>query len=207
MTRIHILGAPGSGKTTLARQLSEHLHVPHHDLDKLGLEKGRVSEEDAFAIAERPAWISEGVYLIWTEPLLYHAEVIVLLEVSWPVALWRILLRHVTRSLHGTNPYPGLNGVRLLFKLMKDTREYLLNQEPAASPLAQSLHRYLEEQRVRSEPPTLDAVRREARAYPELSFPPTDEFLHRYLSRYRQKVIRVGNKAERERLLTRLTPP
>lgn len=31
--RIHILGAPGAGVTTLGRQLALHLHVPHFDTD------------------------------------------------------------------------------------------------------------------------------------------------------------------------------
>jgi adenylate kinase family enzyme len=31
--RIHILGAPGAGVTTLGRQLAEHLNIPHFDTD------------------------------------------------------------------------------------------------------------------------------------------------------------------------------
>lgn len=31
--RIHILGAPGAGVTTLGRQLADHLHIPHFDTD------------------------------------------------------------------------------------------------------------------------------------------------------------------------------
>ncbi len=88
MAKIHILGGSGSGKTTLAQNLSSMLHVPHYDLDKIGLENGLVTEDDAFAIAGQPEWISEGCYLIWTDPLLYQADAIVLLEVSWPVAIY-----------------------------------------------------------------------------------------------------------------------
>jgi hypothetical protein len=55
------------------------------------LKNGVVTEADAFAIAGQPGWISEGCYLIWTKSLLYQADAIVLLEVSWPVAAWRIL--------------------------------------------------------------------------------------------------------------------
>lgn len=32
--KIHIIGGPGSGKTTLARQLSEELRIPHYDLGR-----------------------------------------------------------------------------------------------------------------------------------------------------------------------------
>lgn len=69
MTKIHILGGSGSGKTTLAQNLSSMLQVPYYDLDRIGLEKGMVTEDDAFAIAEQPGWIAEGIYLIFTEPL------------------------------------------------------------------------------------------------------------------------------------------
>jgi len=120
------------------------LHVPHYDLDKIGLKNGSVTEDDAFAIAEQPGWITEGCYLIWTDPLLYQADSIVLLEVSWPVAAWRIIRRHITKSLHDTNPYPG---VKLLFKLLKDARKHYLNKVRSDTPLAECMRSYLEEQR------------------------------------------------------------
>ncbi len=30
--------------------------------------------EDALAIVEQPSWITEGIFLVWTDPLLYHAD-------------------------------------------------------------------------------------------------------------------------------------
>jgi adenylate kinase family enzyme len=201
MTKIHILGGSGSGKTTLAHTLATMLHVPHYDLDKIGLEKGLVTEEDAFAIAEQHEWISEGCYLIWTEPLLYQADFIVLLEVSWPVAAWRIVHRHITRSLHDTNPYRGINGLKLLFRLLKDARRYHLNKIRSNDPAAECMRRYLEELRDSAVPPTLESVGRDVEMYLTISVPPTAEFLRRYLERYEGKVFLVKNSADQERLL------
>jgi adenylate kinase family enzyme len=201
MAKIHILGGSGSGKTTLAQYLSSLLHVPHYDLDKIGLENGRVTEDDAFAIAGQPGWITEGCYLIWTDPLLYQADSIVLLEVSWPVAAWRILRRHITKSLHGTNPYPGVNGVKLLFKLVKDTRKHSLNKVRSDTSLAKCMRRYLEEHRERTDPPTLESVRRDVEKYVSISVPPTAEFVRKYLEKYQEKVLLIRNTADRERLL------
>ncbi|WP_201387903.1 hypothetical protein [Ktedonobacter sp. SOSP1-52] len=202
--KIYILGGSGSGKTTLAEDISVRFHVPHYELDQIGLKNGKVTEDDAFAIAGQPGWITDGSYLIWTDPLLYQADYIVLLEVSWPVAAWRIIRRHITKSLHGTNPYPGLNGVKLLFKLLKDNRKHYLNQINAGTPLEECMREYLAEQREYAGPPTPEYIRKEVEKYFMLSIPPTAEFLRNYLEKYQEKVFVVKNKADRERLLEQL---
>src|SRR5258708_2097700 len=117
----------GSGKATLAAALSSRFHVPHYELDQLGRKNGMRSAayvEDALALVKQPGWVTEGIDLIWIDPLLHQADYIVLLEVSWPVAAWRILRRHISKSLAGTNPYP----TKLLFPFLKDTRRYSLNK-------------------------------------------------------------------------------
>jgi adenylate kinase family enzyme len=205
MAKIHILGGSGSGKTTLARDLSSLLHLPHYDLDEIGLKNGLVTEDDAFAIAGQPGWISEGCYLIWTEPLLSQADCIVLLEVSWPVAAWRIIRRHITRSLHGTNPYRGVHGVKLLFKLVKDTRRTALNKVRSDTAIAECMRKYLEERRGCADPPTPESVGRDVEKYLMISVPPTAEFVRRYLEKYQEKVFLVRNNADRERLLELFT--
>ena len=40
MTRIYILGGPGSSKTTLANRISYKLTIPCYELDLIGWEKG-----------------------------------------------------------------------------------------------------------------------------------------------------------------------
>lgn len=202
--KIYILGGSGSGKTTMAEDISIRFHVPHYELDKIGLENGKVTEDDAFAIARQPGWITDGSYLIWTEPLFYQADYIVLLEVSWLVAASRIIRRHIAKSLHGTNPYPGLNGVKLLFKLLKDNRKHYLNQINAGTTLEKCMREYLAEQRTYADPPTPEYMHKVIEKYLMLSFPPTAEFLRNYLEKYQEKVVVVKNKADRERLLERL---
>src|SRR4051812_11565326 len=75
--RIHIIGGPGSGKTTLARRLSARLSVPAYDLDTIAYESGAGRKRpldmrltDVRRIAADPAWVIEGAYLWWTDDVL-----------------------------------------------------------------------------------------------------------------------------------------
>jgi len=64
------------------------------------------------------------------------------------------------------------------------------------------MREYLEEQAERTErtdPPTLESVGGDVEKYLMISVPPTTEFVHRYLEKYKQKVILVRSKADRAR--------
>lgn len=88
--RIHIAGGPGAGKTTLARRLAVVTGLPVHHLDdvaRVGGGTGRVrdaAEREPLvrAILDEDGWITDGVHLGWTEPLLARAELIVWLDVA-----------------------------------------------------------------------------------------------------------------------------
>ena len=201
MVKIHILGGPGSGKTTLAQRLSSTLHIPHYDLDKMNLEP-----ESAVALAEESAWITEGIYLIVTEPLLYSADYIVLLITSWPIAAERIIRRHILNSLRGTQAYPGINGIQLLFKLLLYTHRYYSNQNHIDKPSVETLHSYLEAHREIAAPPTEEFARVYFETYRDVIVPPSAEFMRMYLdfNRYKEKVFLLRNKADQAHLLDQL---
>ena len=73
--KIHIIGCSGSGKTYLAKALSEKYNTPHFDLDdiqwdnnaggygvKMPLENRTELLND---ILKNESWIIEGVYYAW----------------------------------------------------------------------------------------------------------------------------------------------
>lgn len=131
--------------------------------------------------------------------MLYRANYIVLLDVPWLIAAWRILRRHIRRSLHGTNPYPGMNGVRLLLKLLQFARPYYT--ERASSPsTAATLREFFEEDTDSNQPPRAEVLLGRFEAHmQEITF--TSEFVRLYLEKYRGKVHIIKDKEDRKRLI------
>ena len=67
------------------------------------------------------------------------------------------------------------------------------------------MHQYIEEQQYRTESPTCESVSKDVEKYLGIAVPPTAEFVRKYLEKYREKVLIVRNRAERERLVAFLT--
>ncbi len=73
------------------------------------------------------AWIVDGAYLEWTEPLLRQAEIIVWMDVPWRVASYRILSRHIKATIARNNPFPGW---RQLYRFWLWSRRYYKDRNP-----------------------------------------------------------------------------
>ena len=108
--KIHIIGGPGSGKSFLARKLSEQYKIPHYDLDDIqwdnfaegyGTKRGSQERDSLLAdILEKDDWIIEGVYYSWCTKCFEDADRIILLEVPRYKYRFRIIRRFVRRKLH-----------------------------------------------------------------------------------------------------------
>lgn len=116
--KIHIIGAAGSGKTTLATQLGQQFACPSYDLDHVAYENGvggkrdaQTRAQDVAQIVAHPAWITEGVYLWWVEPLWKSADHIIWLDLPAYVNIQRIVTRHIRLSVKGKNPHAGLRNL------------------------------------------------------------------------------------------------
>lgn len=109
--KVHIVGGPGSGKSTLGRSLARHLGSCVWDLDDLALSEGVYADfrprraladrvRDLQQVSAGSSWVIEGSFLWWTRLLFERADVIIWLDPPWRVAARRIVVRHVRAYLH-----------------------------------------------------------------------------------------------------------
>ncbi len=99
--RIYVIGTSGSGKTYLAKKISEKLKLKHYDLDDFywikKYTKKRPKEkrkELAKKLSKKKSWVAEGIYGDWAIDLIKKAQIIVWLDVSAYKRSIRILKRY-----------------------------------------------------------------------------------------------------------------
>lgn len=120
--RISIIGMPGSGKTTLAKKLSEKLSIPHIHNDRFWLKAGGVNvthQKNSLALREyvmaevrkhalvahkNDTWVSDGFYMGAVPEIAQRADIIMYLKLP----LWRRLLNHAIRITHPKDRHPEL---------------------------------------------------------------------------------------------------
>lgn len=107
--RISIIGHPASGKSTLARRISEKLNIPHIHIDrfwfeagganiKLGnveeVEKARVYiKEKVLEQMKQDSWVSDGWYSKLQPIISEQADHLIFLDIP----LYRRMLNHLQR--------------------------------------------------------------------------------------------------------------
>ena len=107
--RIHIIGSVGSGKTTLARKISNIRRIPFYELDNVVWERNiagdiRRTEEqrDTYlqSIVANDSWIIEGVHQEdWVTQSFRQADVIIFLDVPYYLRTYRIIKRFILQKL------------------------------------------------------------------------------------------------------------
>ncbi|GGA14295.1 DNA topology modulation protein [Paenibacillus marchantiophytorum] len=107
--KIHIIGSVGSGKTTLARNLSNKLSIPHYELDNVVWKKHKPrdikrteEERDKLlrTIVHSNTWIIEGAhYNEWVFQSFHNADVIIFLDTDNSKRKYRIIRRFILQLL------------------------------------------------------------------------------------------------------------
>jgi adenylate kinase family enzyme len=110
MKRLHVMGASGSGATTLAQALAKRLQRPHFDSDDYFWEpteppyRRKREREQRLAmlagdLAKVPAWILSGCTCGWGDAVEDAADLIVFLHIPPDIRLARLRVREIER--HG----------------------------------------------------------------------------------------------------------
>ncbi|WP_210367764.1 AAA family ATPase [Bacillus sp. REN3] len=131
--KIHILGAPGSGKSYVAKVLAKKFGLPVYDLDDVFWDKissyyGSQNHPDrrteiVSKILEKDSWIIEGVYFSWLEESFRGADYIFVLKTNVGVRDWRIIKRFFMRKLK-LAPAPRRESFKNLRELLKWNHRY-----------------------------------------------------------------------------------
>lgn len=168
MQRVVIVGSTGSGKTTLARQLSRLFDVPHIELDSLNWEANwTAAPTDVFRqrvhnALEGDTWVVDGNYTAVRDLVWPGATVLVWLNYPLRVLLWRLLRRTLRRTLRKEELWNG-NRERLMTQfLSRDSlflwllRTYWRRRRTLPLVLEQPEHTHLEVVILRSPRATRD---------------------------------------------------
>ena len=129
--RIVIVGATGSGKTTLARRTAEIIGGRHIELDSLYHDAGWTPAEPSVfrervrsAIDGQQRWVTCGGYRGHLSEITWPlADQIVWIDLPFPVTFLRMLRRTFTRSLRNEELW---NGNRETFRNMFLSRDSLI---------------------------------------------------------------------------------
>lgn len=102
--RYLVYGVTGSGKTTLASDLSKRTGIPWHHIDDLTWRPDwtPVADAEQREIVERLCtgneWILDHAYGSWLDIPLAHADVVVALDYPRWLSLWRVARRSIQRA-------------------------------------------------------------------------------------------------------------
>ena len=102
--RVLVLGRTGSGKTTLARQLSSTLGVPHVELDALYFEPDLstvplpVLRHRASQAVAGERWVIDGNKKALRDLVWPRADTVVWLDYPFAVSVWRLAKRMLWRT-------------------------------------------------------------------------------------------------------------
>ena len=109
--RVVVAGASGSGKSTLAARIGVLLDLPYTEMDSLFHGPGWVPrptfEADVDALVAGERWVTEWQYSHARPLLAERADLVVWLDLPYPLVLARVVRRTVRRRLRREELWNG----------------------------------------------------------------------------------------------------
>ncbi|MCL1800029.1 MAG: alpha/beta fold hydrolase [Promicromonosporaceae bacterium] len=108
LKRVRVIGSPGSGKSTFARELAVVLRVPDLELDAAfwapnwqmrEMDEGREIVQDWLGESGANGWVIDGNWPKYTAGMFDDVDAIVWLDYSRSVVMWRIITRTLKRMI------------------------------------------------------------------------------------------------------------
>tara|TARA_R110000868_G_scaffold138329_1_gene352320 strand:- start:40642 stop:41268 length:627 start_codon:yes stop_codon:yes gene_type:complete len=136
--KFHIIGAPGSGKTYLAKKLSEISNAPLLELDQIhwnndaedyntkAPEHVRDAKLKEFISGE--GWIVEGIYYKWTDISFAKADLIIIIFPSSFTRNFRVIKRYILAKFGKGSS--NENSLKDLYALIRWGNTYLHDKLP-----------------------------------------------------------------------------
>lgn len=102
--RVTVLGAAGSGKTTLAQRVSSELSIPHYELDGLRTTDESLNRHTFETITTGERWVIDGVTErdMLEEVIVNRSDLIIWLNISPLVTIPRVIMRSLDRIRRGS---------------------------------------------------------------------------------------------------------
>jgi len=107
--KIHIIGGPGSGKSYMAKLISNQINIKNYNLDDLfwdnssdtfGIKSDtKIRDINLQNILSNYSWIIEGVYYGWISSSFAKSDIIIVLKTNVYTRDWRIIKRFIERKI------------------------------------------------------------------------------------------------------------
>ena len=108
-----MIGTSGSGKSSFARQLAAALKIPYLEMDRLYWKPNwqEPNDEEFFSILEHAlsgdAWVLDGNYTRTPHIKWPSANLVVWIDYSFPLTLYRVIKRSILRAWKKQELWPG----------------------------------------------------------------------------------------------------
>ena len=108
-----MIGTSGSGKSSFARQLAAALKIPYLEMDRLYWKPNwqEPNDEEFFSILEQAlsgdAWVLDGNYTRTTHIKWPRTNLVVWIDYSFPLTLYRVIKRSILRAWKKQELWPG----------------------------------------------------------------------------------------------------